>query len=104
MGATSVGGIGLHLRGEVKGLFMDWLRQYRPDLVGRYERLYGQGAYLPAKERDRLAKLARGDNPPRRFLRPQRRDGTRTYAAPGYGAGETVLTPTRRMRWAITRD
>ena len=69
MGATNVGGIGLHLRGEVKGLFMDWLRQYRPDLVPRYERLYGRGAYLPKKERDRLAKLARGKNPPRRFLR-----------------------------------
>ena len=71
MGATSVGGIGLHLRGEVKGLFMDWLRQYRPDLVPRYERLYGRGAYLPKDERERLAKLARGKNPPRRFLREQ---------------------------------
>ena len=69
MGATNVGGIGLHLRGEVKSLFMDWLRQYRPDLVQRYERLYGRGAYLPKPERDRLAKLARGKNPPRRFLR-----------------------------------
>jgi hypothetical protein len=60
----------LHLRGEVKEIFMDWLRQYRPDLVARYEKLYGTGAYLPAAERDRLAKLARGENPPRRFLRP----------------------------------
>jgi DNA repair photolyase len=71
MGATNVGGIGLHLRGEVKGLFLDWLRQYRPDLVPRYERLYGRrrGAYLPKKERERLAKLARGKSPPRRFVR-----------------------------------
>ncbi len=72
MGAKSVGGIGLHLRGEVKGIFMDWLRQYRPDLVGRYEKLYGKGAYLPSAEKERLAKLARGENPPRRFLRPSR--------------------------------
>ena len=73
MGATNVAGIGLHLRGEVKDLFMDWLRQYRPDLVPRYERLYGtgRGAYLPKSERDRVAKLARGKNPPRRFLREQ---------------------------------
>ena len=69
MGATSVGGIGLHLRGDVKGLFMDWLRQYRPDLVSTYRELYGRGAYLPGPERDRLAKLARGRRPPRRFLR-----------------------------------
>jgi len=71
MGASNVGGIGLHLRAEVKGLFMDWLRQYRPDLVPRYEKLYGRGrgAYLPKDERERLAKLARGKHPPRRFLR-----------------------------------
>jgi DNA repair photolyase len=76
MGATSVGGIGLHLRGEVKDIFMDWLRQYRPDLVPRYERLYGRGrgAYLPKKERDRLAKLALGKNAPRRFLRERAPD------------------------------
>jgi hypothetical protein len=71
----------LHLRGEVKGLFMDWLRQYRPDLVDRYERLYGRGAYLPTGERDRLAKLARGENPPRRFLRPRPKPVERTNAA-----------------------
>ena len=40
-GATSIGGVALHLRGEVKGIFMDWLRTQRPDLVERYERLYG---------------------------------------------------------------
>src|SRR6202012_927856 len=30
-GATSVGGVALHLRGEVRGVFMDWLRAQRPD-------------------------------------------------------------------------
>ncbi|MDQ3572320.1 MAG: radical SAM protein [Actinomycetota bacterium] len=70
MGATSVGGIGLHLRGEVKDVFMDWLRQYRPDLVQYYERMYGRGAYLPKAESARLAKLAQGRRRPRRFLRP----------------------------------
>ena len=34
-GAESVSGIGLHLRGEVKEIWFDWLRQYRPDLVPR---------------------------------------------------------------------
>ena len=34
-GAESVGGIGLHLRGEVREIWFDWLRQYRPDLVER---------------------------------------------------------------------
>jgi DNA repair photolyase len=68
MGARSIGGIGLHLRGEVKGIFMDWLRQYRPDLVPEYERLYRRGAYLPKAESERLTALARGDSPRRRFL------------------------------------
>jgi DNA repair photolyase len=56
-GAVNVGGVALHLRGEVKGLWMDWLREHRPDLVQRYERLYRRGAYAPAEERKRLARL-----------------------------------------------
>ena len=59
-GATSIGGIGLHLRGEVKELWFEWLREHRPDLVPRYERLYRRGAYLPVAERERLSALARG--------------------------------------------
>ncbi len=58
-GAVSIGGICLHLRGEVRGIFMDWLRGYRPDLVPRYERLYARGAYAPREERERLSALVR---------------------------------------------
>jgi DNA repair photolyase len=58
-GATSIGGICLHLRGEVRGVFMDWLRSYRPDLVPRYESLYARGAYASKNERDRLSRLVR---------------------------------------------
>jgi DNA repair photolyase len=71
-GAVGVSGIALHLRGEVRGIFMDWLRSYRPDLVERYEALYRRGAYAPKDEQDRLRRLlgrpvaaGRGD-PPRR--------------------------------------
>jgi DNA repair photolyase len=56
-GATGVGGIALHLRGPVRGIFMDWLRAYRPDLVERYERLYRRGAYAPREEQERLQRL-----------------------------------------------
>jgi hypothetical protein len=59
MGAVSVGGICLHLRGEVKGVFMDWLRSYRPDLVEHYEQLYARGAYAPREERARIGRLVR---------------------------------------------
>jgi DNA repair photolyase len=58
-GATGIGGIALHLRGEVKRIYLDWLRSYRPDLVETYERLYARGAYAPVQERRRLAALVR---------------------------------------------
>jgi DNA repair photolyase len=58
-GATSVGGIALHLRGEVRDVFMEWLRSYRPDLVERYEALYARGAYVPREESDRMQRLLR---------------------------------------------
>jgi DNA repair photolyase len=64
-GATGIGGIGLHLRGEVRGIFLEWLRSYRPDLVGRYEELYASGAYLPKDEQQRLNGLLRRPQAPR---------------------------------------
>ena len=62
-----MGGIALHLRGEVRGIFFDWLRSQRPDLLPRYERLYARGAYAPRAESERIARLRRGHG--RRFLR-----------------------------------
>jgi DNA repair photolyase len=59
MGATGIGGIALHLRGEVRGIFFDWLRAHRPDLIPRYEKLYARGAYAPPAERQRLADMVR---------------------------------------------
>jgi DNA repair photolyase len=58
-GATSIGGVALHLRGEVREIFVDWLRANRPDLVARYRELYRRGAYAPREERERLASLVR---------------------------------------------
>ncbi|MEJ7824818.1 MAG: hypothetical protein WKF48_05290 [Solirubrobacteraceae bacterium] len=54
-----IGGIALHLRGDVKRLFFDWLRDHRPELFATYEELYARGAYAPLHERRRLAALAR---------------------------------------------
>jgi DNA repair photolyase len=66
--ATGVGGLHLHLRGAVRGIFLDWLRSQRPDLVPRYEELYAKGAYAPRAERERVAALVRERGPawPRR--------------------------------------
>jgi DNA repair photolyase len=59
-GAAYITGIALHLRGEVRGLFMEWLAEHRPDLLPRYRDLYRGGAYAPQKERRRLAGLIGG--------------------------------------------
>jgi DNA repair photolyase len=75
-GAAYVSGIALHLRGEVRGVFMEWLAEHRPDLVPRYRELYRRGAYAPQAERRRLSELVRGPDlaPSERgrgaFLRP----------------------------------
>jgi DNA repair photolyase len=56
-GASHIGGIALHLRGEVRDIWFDWLRAHRPDLVPRYARLYRRGAYMQAPERERLGEM-----------------------------------------------
>jgi DNA repair photolyase len=66
-GASSIGGVALHLRGEVRQIFMDWLRAQRPDLVGRYEELYRHGAYAPQRERERLSRMVRRRGAPAGF-------------------------------------
>jgi DNA repair photolyase len=69
-GAAYVSGIALHLRGEVRGLLFEWLREHRPDLVPRYKELYKRGAYALPEERRRLARLVKGpDLPPGERLR-----------------------------------
>ncbi len=66
-GAGSIGGVPLHLRGEVREIWFDWLRQYRPDLVARYEQLYRRGAYMASEERNRLSRRARARRKLRRL-------------------------------------
>ena len=85
-GAVDVGGICLHLRGEVRGIFMDWLRSQRPDLVPLYERLYARGAYAPKAERERISALVHsrrtaGERPGSAFRRGARVDPARELAS-----------------------
>jgi DNA repair photolyase len=67
-GATHINAIGLHLRGEVKDIWFDWLRENRPELLPRYEELYGNRAYLRSDEQKRLSALVK----PPKLRRPER--------------------------------
>jgi DNA repair photolyase len=80
-GATGIGGIALHLRGEVRQIYFDWLRSYRPDLLPLYEEFYARGAYAPPEERRRLAQLVRREETawPSRF---RNRDDEESAARP----------------------
>jgi DNA repair photolyase len=90
-GAVSIGGIALHLRGEVRGIFFDWLSAHRPDLIPRYEQLYRRGAYMPPAERQRLQDLAA---PPGRPSSPRRYMRDRDLAPPDPKAPrERAATP-----------
>jgi DNA repair photolyase len=94
-GATSIGGVALHLRGEVKGIFTDWLRAQRPDLIERYGELYRRGAYAPQEERERLSNMVRrrGVRSPRGFPRREESPvGRRSSdASESYGAEQETL-------------
>ena len=74
-GATSIGGQALFLRGSTKDVFYDWLRAKRPDLVERYQELYGKGAYLTPSARKELetrlpGRRRKARDVPARFDRP----------------------------------
>ena len=97
-GAVDIGGIALHLRGEVKGLFFDWLRDNRPDLLPRYQRLYARGAYAPAEERERLAKLAR---PRGRPSNPLRGIAPVAHRDPAGGPGRARAQPPREEQQSL---
>jgi DNA repair photolyase len=104
-GVDYISGIALHLRGEVKDLFFEWLRAHRPELIPRYEKLYRRGAYAPAEERRRLAALVKGpDLPPGQRMRgstetpDSQHRGRESTPAPNEGEGGGVDQAGRRNR------
>jgi DNA repair photolyase len=59
-GASFLGGVALHLRGEVKDVFFAWLEAKRPDLLPQYEQLYNGRAYLQPQQRKRATRALKG--------------------------------------------
>jgi DNA repair photolyase len=97
-GAVGIGGIALHLRGDVKPLFFEWLEHNRPDLLPRYRELYARGAYAPQAERERLARLVKGNRERARTWPKDLRavqDGRRGYASerPARGRETPAVRP-----------
>ena len=93
-GAAYVSGIALHLRGDVRQLFFEWLREHRPDLVERYKRLYQRGAYAHPDERRRLQELVKGpERPPGQFSRGRFERREAGGAEAGEARGRAVRDP-----------
>ncbi|HEX6455742.1 MAG TPA: radical SAM protein [Solirubrobacterales bacterium] len=59
-GASFLGGVALHLRGEVKDVFFAWLQAKRPDLLPKYEQLYKGRAYLQPEQRRHATRALKG--------------------------------------------
>jgi DNA repair photolyase len=59
-GATFLGSAALHLRGEVKDVFYGWLQEKRPDLLPRYEALYGNRATMRPEQRRQATRAVKG--------------------------------------------
>jgi DNA repair photolyase len=64
-GATHVTPIPLHLRGEVKEIWFEWLEENHPEMLTRYRALYGRGAYMKKEESARLVGLVKPRLKPR---------------------------------------
>jgi len=83
-GPDSVGGVALHLRGEVRDIWFDWLREHRPQLIPRYKELYERGAYIRSEEGSRLSSMVRraGRGGPRRGIREEDAEGVEEVSPP----------------------
>jgi DNA repair photolyase len=58
-GAVSISGVALHLRGPMRGHYLDWLGDARPELVSLHRRRFRRGAYQEDEVRDRVEGIVR---------------------------------------------
>jgi len=93
-GATFLGGVALHLRDEVKDVFFSWLEAKRPDLLPRYEALYGTRAYMRPEQRRHTTRAVKGWGRSTR-RNPSRSDAPRTGGTAGGTTPEEALATGR---------
>lgn len=105
-GATGVTAGALYLRPGTREWFMSWLAREHPSLVGRYQRLYGTGAYASKDYRQWLAAQiaeakARHGFASQPFIHdPRREEGQ--YPAGSMPAEVSVVTGNRQRTVAGT--
>jgi DNA repair photolyase len=80
-GATSVTPLVLHLRPGAREWFFTWLRSHHPQLVGRYERMYADGAYAPTWYQRRITRQVH-ELAAEFGIGPSRRGGSRRTPVP----------------------
>jgi DNA repair photolyase len=100
-GAVSVAGVVLHLRGEVRDIFFDWLRHHRPDLIPRYEELYKNGAYATAAVRREIQARAKLPGRARRTPERRRRADSAAMGGPERGVQKAPASGDRPAQAAL---
>ncbi len=88
-GASGATVLALHLRPGAREWFFTWLAREHPDMVDRYQALYGRGAYVPAWYARRLSARVR----PLLTARGLDRASTRPEAATAGPTGGTAPEP-----------
>jgi DNA repair photolyase len=99
-GATFLGSVALHLRGEVKDVFFAWLEAKRPDLLPQYEQLYKGRAYMPPEQRRHATRAVKGWGRSRASRKADPRAGGTVGGTPsrraGGGGSPAVTGPARQ--------
>jgi DNA repair photolyase len=103
-GATFLGGVALHLRDEVKDVFFGWLQAKRPDLLPRYEALYGNRAYMRPEQRKHATRALKPWGRSRARRSPANAPASRPSTQPNPRAGGTVGGTISEEALATGRD
>ena len=106
-GATGVSAGALYLRPGTREWFMSWLAREHPSLVGRYQRLYGSGAYASKEYRQWLSgrvneAKARHGFTAEGFIHDARQEEGQ-YPAGSMPIAHTEATPAQRLATAGIR-
>ncbi|UQX03852.1 Rv2578c family radical SAM protein [Streptomyces sp. RerS4] len=90
-GATSVTPLALHLRPGAREWFTAWLTRHHPGLLGRYSRMYADGAYAPTWYQRQITRQVH-ELATEYGIGPARRERTRPAAPPQHESAPPAPT------------